>query len=237
MRKSSAILLFSKPPRMTRTNQDEPYAALPWEDLDALFTALLGDVLEHACRLSEVDVLLYRNQADLSDDFLHAFGDRIKCSTMVNGSLTENVHHAVEAAFASLYQRVVVLLENHPVMETQFLTKIVQQLSYEDDCLVVGPALEGGCFLIGMKTNHSELFEKTDQDPLTKPNVLLKRLCATDSILFMTQPAFLLNSGFNLARLKGDLDKADGSSPGFPKRTFEMFKTIDKKYRPKKPAR
>jgi len=237
MRKASAILLFSKPPRITRSNQDEPYAALPWEDLDALFTALLGDVLEHACRLTEVDVLLYRHQGDLSDAFLHPFGDRIKCSTLVNGSLSENVHHAVEAAFASLYQRVVVLLENHPIMDTPFLAKIVQQLSYEDDCLVVGPALEGGCFLIGMKSNHSELFEKTDQDPLIKPNVLLKRLCTTNSILFVTQPTFLLDSGFSLARLKGDLDRADGLSPGFPKRTYEMFKMIDKKYRVKKPAR
>ncbi|HYQ87299.1 MAG TPA: DUF2064 domain-containing protein [Bacteroidota bacterium] len=237
MRKPSAILLFSKPPRITRSNQDEPYAALPWEDLDALFTALLGDVLEHACRLSDADILLYRHQADLSDDFLHPFGDRIKCSTLLNGSLTENVHHAVEAAFAGLYQRVVVLLENHPVLDTAFLAKIVQQLSYEDDCLVVGPALEGGCFLIGMKSNHSELFEKTDQDPLVKPNVLMKRLCGTDSILFLTQPTYLLDSGFSLARLKGDLDKTDGLSPGFPKRTYEMFKLIDKKYRLKKPAR
>lgn len=237
MRKQSAIVLFSKLPRISRTNQDEPYATLPWEDLDALFTGLLGDILDQASRLKEVDVVLYRKQSEMSDDFLLPFRDRVKFLDEVHNSFTENVHHAVDHAFGGLYHRVVVILDNHPMMDAPFLARVVQQLAYEDDCLVVAPSLEGTCFLVGMKANHGSIFEKTDQDPLTKPHALMKRLCRLDSMLFLTRPTYPLDSGFSLARLKSELDTADGSSPDFPRRTYEIFRTFEKKYRLKKDTR
>ena len=119
-------------------------------------------------------------------------------------------------------------------MDAPFLARVVQQLAYEDDCVVVAPSLEGTCFLLGMKANHSSIFDKSDQDPLAKPNLLMKRLCRLESMLFLTQPTYSLNSGFSLARLKDELDAADGSSPDFPRRTYEMFRTFEKKYRLKK---
>jgi hypothetical protein len=237
MKKQSAILLFSKPPRINRSNRDEPYATLPWEDLDALFTALLGDIIEQACRLKEVDVLLYRKRSELSDDFLLPFGDRVKCLDEVHSSFTESVQYAVDQAFAGMYHRVLVLLDNHPVMAAPFLVRVVQQLAYEDDCVVVAPFLDGNCFLLGMKANHSLIFEKADQDPFAKPYELMKRLCRLDSMLFLMQPTYSLDSGFNLSRLKTELDAADGSSPDFPRRTYEMFRTFEKKYRFKKADR
>jgi uncharacterized protein DUF2064 len=237
MRKQNAILLFSKPPRISRTNLDEPYAKLPWEDLDALFTGLLGDLLEQACRLKDVDVLLFRKQSELSDDFLLPFQNRVKRLDEVHGSFGENVQHAVDQAFAGQYHRIVVLIDNHPVMDAPFLARVVQQLSYEDDCVVVAPSLAGTCLLVGMKSNHASLFEKTDHDPLAKPYLLLKRLCRLDTMLFLTEPTYSLDSGFSLARLKSELDAADGSSPDFPRRTYEMFRTFDRKYPVKKAAR
>jgi glycosyltransferase A (GT-A) superfamily protein (DUF2064 family) len=236
-RKQNAIVVFSKPPRISRTNQNEPYATLPWEDLDALFTSLLGDILEQACRLKDVDVFLHRKRTELSDDFLLPFRDRVKLVDDPGGSFTDSIHHALDHAFGGRYNRVIVLLDNHPHMDAPFLARVVQQLAYEDDCMVVAPSIEGTCFLLGMKMNHGSLFEKADQDTLVKPDLLMKRLCRLDSMLFLTEPFHSLNSGFSLARLKGELDAADGSTPEFPRRTYEMFRTFDRKYRPKKITR
>jgi hypothetical protein len=237
MRKQNAILLFSKPPRISRTNLDEPYAKLPWDDLDALFTGLLGDLLEQACRLKDVDVLLFRKKSELSDDFLLPFQNRVKRFDEAHGSFTENVQHAVDQAFAAHYHRIVVLIDNHPLIDAPFLARVVQQLAYEDDCVVVAPSLEGTCFLVGMKANHGSIFDRTDHDPLAKPYLLLKRLCRLEAMLFLTEPTYSLDSGSGLARLKSQLDAADGSSPDFPRRTYEMFRTFDKKYPPKKATR
>ncbi len=236
-RRQNALVLFSKAPTIERTNQDEPYATLPWEDVDALFTALLGDILEQACRLKDVDVFLHRKRTDLSDDFLLPFRDRVRCVDESGGSFTDTVHHAVDHAFGGRYSRVVVLLDNHPMMDAPFLARVVQQLAYEDDCVVVSPSLEGTCFLLGLKANHAPIFEKADQDTFVKPDLLMKRLCRLDSMLFPTEPVYPLNSGFSLARLKSELDAADGSSPEFPRRTYEMFRAFDRKYRPKKITR
>ena len=58
MRHNKAIVLLSKVPQINRSNRDEPFAALPWDDLDTLFTAMLGDVAEIACHVDFADVFL-----------------------------------------------------------------------------------------------------------------------------------------------------------------------------------
>ena len=231
MTRQNAIIVFSKPPYISRTDSSEPYASLPWDDLDALFSSFIVDILDHACSVPDADVLFYRNPSEPLDEYLYPLREKITFCDLQGETFAEQVYAAVEKTFADGYSRVIVLLDNHPTLSSKFFGRVFEQLKYEDDCVVVGPTVEGKCFLVGMKGNSSEVFHCTDEDPVTKPFVLLERLCRLEGVLFLTQQRYVLDSGFNLARLKDELVSPGVRAKEFPKRTYEIFKSFDKKYR------
>lgn len=237
MRQNTAVAIFSRTPQLTRRNADEPYAALPWDDLDALFTALLGDTIENACRLSEADILLFRNEKEFSEEFLTPFKGRVRCHDLQEIPFAGEVLHAVETTFAEHYHRVLLLLDNNPVGIPVRVRRMLDQLGQEDDCVVLNPTIEGKCSSIGLKTNHSWIFDPKEGDPLAKPHLLLQRLCTLPTVIVPTPISYLLDSGVNLARFREELDAVEERNGDFPRRTYEMFRLFDKKYKTRKGAR
>ena len=229
-----AIALFSRVPQINRSNRDEPYASLTWEDLDTLFTAMLGDVVERVCSADVADVFLYRDEKELSDDIFTRVRAKIEMCDLPKGAYAEQIQQVIENIFAQHYDRIVVVLDNNPLTSQDLFKNVFHQLEYEDDCLVYGPTLEGKCYLMGMKSNHSLLFTMEEGDPMGTPDLLMGRLCKSNAFLFPTRLTYSLDSGFNLARLKLDIEKSAGVDAVFPHRTHDLFKMLDKKYKTKK---
>jgi hypothetical protein len=237
MHRSTAIIFFARTPQISRGNPNEPYTTMPWDDLDAFFAACLGDLIENASRINDGDVHIHRNPAELSDDFFRLFGDRVKCFDMPDGSIAHQVQSAVDMAFTQQYKRVVVVLDNRPTISTKNLFDMLNHLGYEDDSIVVGSTVEGRCYILAMRTNHSDIFEHAADDPIMKPDLLLQRLCQRSAMIIPTQSGYFLDSGFHIARLKLELDRMDESCVDFPRRTHSMFKMFEKKYKPRKVTR
>src|SRR5207249_8818493 len=142
-----------------------PFAVLTWYDLDKLSTAILCDFLDSALQVPGCDVLYYRKQGEQWDEQLNAFRKKVVFCESPGPTFTERVQSAVEQTRAAHYHRIIVILEPHVAISPDFLGRIFGQLTFEDDCLVVGPTLDGRCFLIGMKSNHSDLFTSGEGDP------------------------------------------------------------------------
>ncbi|MBI3363701.1 MAG: hypothetical protein HY033_02205 [Ignavibacteriae bacterium] len=234
MIRQNAVIVFTRTPQINRANPDEPYAALPWEDLDALFTAILGDLIEHACQTEDVDVLLYRNPAEFSDDFLHPYRDRVRCFDMHTGSIANHLPGAIEHALTSHYNRVIALFENQPLIGPTLFKKIFSQLGCEDDCIVVGPTPNEGAYLLGVKSNHSALFGSDEINLFSKPQRLLQCICQENAVVFPAPLLYTLDTGSSLARLRLDIEAMHETDTDFPHRTFATFKSFDKKYKPRK---
>ena len=235
--RQNAIIIFARTPQIVRTNPNEPYATLPWEDLDSLFTAILGDLIEHTFQSGDVDVLLYRNPLEFSDEFLQPFRARVKCFDMQDGSIFSQVPGVLEQAFTLHYGRVVVLLENHPLVSPALLTRIFAQLGREDDGIVVGQSPDGQAYLLGVKSNRNAFLDSPEIDLLSKPERLLQAVCLENSMVFSVPSRFPLDSGTNLARLRVEIEEMQEGDAGFPHRTLAMFKSFDKKYKLRKPNR
>lgn len=227
----NALLVFAKEPSIKRGNLNEPFVALTWEDLNQLFTALLADNIESAFQLGNTDILFYRNLSTIPDELLRPFRKRVQSFHAYEARLAVQIQHAIEHAFAQQYQRVIVVLENHPILQPAFLSRIYEQLDYEDDCVVVGPAEEGKCVFLGMKNDHSALFESGGYDPLARPSALMQRLCGVNTMLFLARSSYVLDSDSNLSRLKRELDSGPKGVEGFPRRTYQVFKSLERKYR------
>ncbi len=233
MSSQNAIIVFSKPPHISRTDSSEPYASLPWDDVDKLFSAFLVDIIQSACRVPDTDVLFYRDPSEPLDEYLYPLRDKITFCNLEGGTFTEQVQSAVEKTFANGYSRVIVVLDNHPTLSAKAFMRIFEQLKYEDECVVLGPTIEGKTFLIGLKANQSQIFDEAEGDPLEQQFVLLERICQLEAVLFLIQQKYLLNSGFGIARLREELESAEVQESGVADRTYEVFKSFDKKYRMK----
>jgi glycosyltransferase A (GT-A) superfamily protein (DUF2064 family) len=234
----NALLVFARTPKILgRAVSDDPLAALPWEDIDMLFTAMVGDVIRNASQLEHTDILVYRNSAEYSDDYFLPFRSRLQLIDLPDGLLTEHIQAAVDSAFRQGYHRVIALLDNNPLITTATLSGAFDHLRFEDDCLVVGPTPEGKYSLLGMKMNHSELFDSTESDPVAIPDRLLERCCALDSMIFPTPSPYFLDTTVNLARLKRDIEALDRSVPDFPSKTSEVMRIFERKYKARRSVR
>jgi hypothetical protein len=123
------------------------------------------------------------------------------------------------------------VLDNQPTYTARLFERLFHQLNYEHECAVVGPTIEGRCYLVGMKSDYNEIFESHAVDPTVKPYELVRRLCALPCELFLAHERYLLDTGHNLERLRRELEIPGLRDAGFPFRTNEVFNKFAKKYK------
>ena len=70
--------------------------------------------------------------------------------------------HAAQDLFAAGYRSVCLVNADSPTMPTEVLVEAVRLLREPGDRVVLGPAADGGYYLIGLKRFHRRLFEEID---------------------------------------------------------------------------
>ncbi len=231
MRNSNAIIINTSSVGFERNNPDDPLTALPWDDIDLIYTAMLGDTLRGLSRVGDVDVFVYRNEKEISDDFFLPYHQFTQVFNLTEEPLGEQLRQAVEDAFAKNYQRVMVMLENNPTLSSRYLRNVFNQLEYDDDCIVIGPTYENRFHLIAMKSDLSEIFGTFDGDPLKDHEIMLKKICKHNVVLFILNPIHSIFFGKNIINMRRKIELSDSSSIDFPSKTSSIFKLLDKKYR------
>lgn len=226
-----ALVLYSKVPEFLPQAPEEPYAGIPWTELDALFFAMFDDVIETASSLDYIDLHILKAEQDFSNDFLSRLGSKVNVIDLPQSAKNEEVHYAFDLMFANKYEHVIVLLEPHPLVTNHDLRSAFGLLQYDDDSIVIGQHANGKYFLVGLKSDHSDMFlPDGEKNIFSENNCLLQRICDNEMMVFPVLPKYSLDTGINLQRLKFDLEELAGGN-GFSHRTRTMFKTIDKKYK------
>ena len=77
-------------------------------------------------------------------------------------TLGRSLFHAARDFFAAGYSSVCLVNADSPTLPTRFLVETVLRLRESGDRVVLGPAADGGYYLIGMKQFHPRLFEEID---------------------------------------------------------------------------
>ncbi|HEY9808254.1 MAG TPA: TIGR04282 family arsenosugar biosynthesis glycosyltransferase [Halomicronema sp.] len=80
----------------------------------------------------------------------------IKCTPQSEGDLGEKMKNALAETFSKTTQKALIIGTDCPALDPHRLSQAFDQLSHYD--LVLGPALDGGYYLIGMQRLIPELF-------------------------------------------------------------------------------
>jgi len=230
MKNQNAVIFFARTPEIKRSADGEPFSALPWEDLDAIFHACLGDLVAGAAGIPDVDVIVYRDERFLPAGKFIPPGDNVAIMDLPAGDIEAAAGQAVEHAFLEFYHRLAVVLDNNPVLGPARIARALDLLGTEDDAVVVTPAADGRVAMMALKANHPSVFRPDGRGA----GGILGRLCDLDVHLFPTEPVFLVDTPAAIDRLRHDLALADPSGPGFPKLTLGVFRTLEKKYKLKR---
>ena len=230
MHHPKAVLVFSKPLSVARGNKQDPFSLVAWNDVDMLYSSMLADTVATLEKISGCDVFLYSPEKKKSPDVASMFSMGIEARPYAANRFDETVAAAIDSAFQEGHQRVIVLLEPQPLLQSDLVKTVFAQLGMEDDCMVVGCFEDGDCYLVGLKSNYASAFlpSTVEKSPNTS---LFQRLCNLDTMLAPLPTSYSVQSTLSLHRLRLDIEARTGSSGDFPHRTHESFKLLHRKYK------
>jgi rSAM/selenodomain-associated transferase 1 len=158
-----ALAVMTKAPRAghVKTRLQPPLTAEEAAQLNICFLRDTANAIESACRDDAVGIGVYTpigSESGYSDilprDFEllpqrgEEFGDRLA--------------FAVDDLFRCGFSSVCLIDSDSPTVASAVYAQAVASLKRRGERIILGPADDGGYYLIGVKQNHRELFERID---------------------------------------------------------------------------
>jgi uncharacterized protein len=120
--------------------------------------ALLLDTLDAARGVADADLFVAFEPADSIAEMRSLVGDGARLFPQQGDTLGDRMRNAFEHLFASGHSAVVMIGSDLPSLPTSHLARAFQSVRDRPDALVIGPASDGGYYLIGLRRVCPELF-------------------------------------------------------------------------------
>lgn len=140
-----------------------------------IYRELVGVVLERCSSIQNVE--LWYSPADALDEIKPWLRESWKGQEQGTGDLGLRLERAFASAFASGAERVVIIGSDCPEIRSGDVRQAWKELKSHD--VVIGPAVDGGYWLIGLKVTHAELFREI---PWSSDQVLAQTLARARSL-------------------------------------------------------
>lgn len=204
-----ALIVFGRNP-VRGTVKTRLGAELGPESAVALYRACLLDTL-HSTRTLDVDLRLYLAPTkEAADPAVKPFDDnRLR---QRGRGLGPRMSNAFDDTFAAGYERVVMIGSDIPNLPASYIESAFDML-VESRAVVLGPALDGGYYLVGLTEAHPEIFHDISY---TRENVLSRTLarCALAGLRTATlDPWYDVDTFADVRRLAADLKTDEGACP------------------------
>ena len=168
----------------------------------AVFFKLIHQTREVTNRLTRDKVVYYSRFVDMDDGWSN---DEYQKALQQGGSVGERMDHAITEVLDQGYSKVVLIGTDIYGLTPDILEKAFDILDQKD--VVIGPARDGGYYLIGMKKPYPELF---DLEYWSTPNVFSETIRRIESAGLTYGKTSLLKDVDEADDLKGtDLHPVD----------------------------
>ncbi|OHW62351.1 2-phospho-L-lactate guanylyltransferase [Andreesenia angusta] len=153
-----AIILMTRVPIPGKTKTRLMEVLSP-EECAEIHSCFLRDIFGVMGKLEpEIDVYVSYTPEDEFRILSELLPEDVKAFPQHGETLGDRMKHAFEAVFKMGYDEVVLMGSDVPEIDLECLEESFVQLESNDMC--VGPTLDGGYYLIGMKEVQSEIFSE-----------------------------------------------------------------------------
>ncbi len=151
-----AVAIIAKAPRPghVKTRLCPPLSPV---DAARLHDAFLRDTIERVRSLADVQVVLAYTPAEDRDSFAPACEDAILLP-QADGDLGQRLIAVFDALRARDFGCVLAIGADTPTLPVVFLREALALLDRPDVDVVLGPAEDGGYYLVGLSSAHPDLF-------------------------------------------------------------------------------
>jgi len=151
-----ALIVFARYPRVGLV-KTRLAATLGAESAAAFYRCCAERLFAEAGRLCCRRYLFYAAEAQ-AEEMQAWVGPRFTCLAQREGDLGERMAAAFARVFAEGNEQAVIVGTDIPDLTAAILTQAFERLAHED--IVIGPAYDGGYYLLGMRHLHRELFRE-----------------------------------------------------------------------------
>lgn len=156
-----AIAVIAKAPRIgaAKTRLVPPLSAAEAAELSACFIRDATENIAAAAQRAAIEGYIAYSPPEAEAEFvpLLATGTRLLASR--RAGLAASLHDAATDLLGAGYGSVCLVNSDSPTLPTEIIIDAARVLSPPGDHIVLGPAEDGGYYLIGLKQAHARLFE------------------------------------------------------------------------------
>jgi uncharacterized protein len=148
------LVVFLKAPRsgFVKTRMAETVGA---EAAAAAYRCIVDRLIQNLSSVGNVELRFAPD--DALDEVAHWLRQGWEGRPQGSGDLGDRIHRAFAESFAEGAERVVVIGSDCPVVNVEDVETAWKKLGIYD--VVIGPATDGGYWLIGLRTNRGALFQ------------------------------------------------------------------------------
>ena len=139
---NNALLIFARKPELGKV---KTRLAASIGDKKAL--EIYQKLLEHTrelARASNADVFVF-----LTETVDNIFWNEFNCENQLGINLGDRMQNAFKIVFDNFYEKIIIIGSDCPALSIQTIDVAFEELDIHD--AVIGPALDGGYYLLGMK--------------------------------------------------------------------------------------
>lgn len=153
MNDKNLLMLFVRNPELGKVKTRLAASVGPEEAL-AIYMHLLQHTKQITEQLAMDKAVYYSNEVEQHDLWPN---DKYKKQVQADGDLGEKMAAAFQNAFDQGYTSVVIIGSDCHQLTPEIIEKAFEELKIHE--VVIGPALDGGYYLLGMNHLHPELFQ------------------------------------------------------------------------------
>lgn len=154
--KQNLLIIFYRNPELGKV-KTRLAATVGDEKAFAVYLKLAAHTRDVALQVNCDRVIYYSNHVDTEDNWSNnSFNKQVQ----IGNNLGSRMCHAFEKAFQDGYTQVCIIGTDCLELTSEILSAAFDQIENHD--AVIGPARDGGYYLLGMKKFHAELFSNKE---------------------------------------------------------------------------
>jgi hypothetical protein len=176
-------------------------ASIGPERAAALYAAFVADLADRFRSTADARFLCFAPHSDESAGYFRVVaGDDFKLWPQPDVLLGDRLRAFFDHAFRAGASRAVVIGSDSPLLPAEFVAQAFDQLA-DRDC-VLGPAIDGGYYLVGMRNKTWPIFDRVEWSTARVFDQTLSRIGACGATLGLLPPWHDVDTVEDLARLK-----------------------------------